>query len=112
MTDAVFDKGLQPERTLLAWRRTCLSFAVAGLILARYTLDRFGVIALLLGVAAAGLAVAAYAATAVGYRRVHESLHRDGRMRRGGVPFLLATLAALAIGASAAVSLVIAAVEL
>lgn len=107
MTDTVFDKGLQPERTLLAWRRTCLSFAIASLILTRYTADAFGAAGVLLGLAAAGLAVGAYVTSSVGYRRVHASLNRTGHTGRGGAPFLLATLAALAIGASAGVYLLV-----
>lgn len=111
MSEAVFDEGLQPERTLLAWRRTCLSFAIASILLARYALERFGFLAVILGLAAAGLSVAAYVMTSAAYRRVHESLLRDGRTGRGGLPFLLATLGALTVGASAAVCIAVAAVS-
>lgn len=102
-----YDPGLQPERTLLAWRRTCLSFAVASILVARYTIEEFGFIGLLLGVASAGLAVAAYVSASVGYRRVHDALHSHGRTGEDGLPFLLATLAVLALGAAAAAYLVI-----
>ncbi|MGO1770568.1 MAG: DUF202 domain-containing protein [Microbacterium sp.] len=109
---APFDPGLQPERTLLAWRRTCLSFAVASILVARYTIEEFGMIGLFLGIASAGLAVAAYLSAAVGYRRVHAALHAHGHTGEDGRPFLLATLAVLALGAAAAAYLVIEVVRL
>ncbi|WP_119696753.1 DUF202 domain-containing protein [Microbacterium halotolerans] len=107
-----YDPGLQPERTLLSWRRTCLSFAVGSVILARYTVEAFGVFGVLMGLAAAGLAVAAYFSAAYEYRRVHDSLHTYGHTGGDGKPMLLATLAVLAIGVAVAFFLVIAMVNL
>src|SRR5699024_21214 len=70
----LYDPGLQPERTLLAWRRTCLSFAIASLIAARFSANHLGIVAVVVGVLGAGLAAAAYFATVVGYRRAQHAL--------------------------------------
>lgn len=40
----VFDAGLQPERTALAWRRTCLAFLVASGVSMRVLPDRLGAV--------------------------------------------------------------------
>lgn len=42
MSRSLFDEGLQPERTELAWRRTALSFGVAALIAFRLLSQAFG----------------------------------------------------------------------
>lgn len=99
---AVFDPGLQPERTLLAWRRTCLSFAVGSLVAMRFALDALGTLAVVGGVLGAALAVLAYLLAATGYRRAHRSLTAQGALTRSGLPMLFATLAVLAIGAMGA----------
>ena len=55
MTD-LFDPGLQPERTELAWRRTALSLFAAGLLVAQLAVRDLGAVALaatLIGTAAA-----------------------------------------------------------
>ncbi|MCG7309787.1 DUF202 domain-containing protein [Brachybacterium sp. ACRRE] len=96
--DAVFDKGLQPERTLLAWRRTCLAFGVASLVGMRFTVGAMGILAVVVGVIGAGLAVLAYALAATGYRRAHHSLRGQGILARGGLPMLAGTAAVLVIG--------------
>lgn len=97
--DAVFDKGLQPERTLLAWRRTCLAFGVASLVGMRFTVEAMGILAVVAGVIGAALAVLAYALAATGYRRAHHSLRGQGILVRGGLPMLAGTAAVLVIGA-------------
>lgn len=43
----IFDPGLQPERTLLAWRRTLLSLTTAGLVGLRMLPERLGAWSLL-----------------------------------------------------------------
>ena len=46
---SLFDAGLQPERTALAWRRTALSLTVGSLIGARLLTEQWGGLALVLG---------------------------------------------------------------
>ena len=105
-TPELFDKGLQPERTLLAWRRTCLSFAVGSLVAARFTVELIGPLAIVLGVLGAGLSVAAYFVTAHGYHRSNAALARgEGSLPYGAWPMLLATAATLALGAACTVFL-------
>lgn len=96
--DAVFDPGLQPERTLLAWRRTCLSFGLTSLVAMRFTVETLGVFSVVAGLLGTGLAVLSYVLTASGYRRAHDSLHGFGTLSRGGGAFLCAAAAVLTIG--------------
>lgn len=101
----LFDRGLQPERTLLAWRRTCLAFAVASLVAIRFTVEIAGVVGVIIGILGAGLAIAAYFAATHGYRRAHTSLTRDGTLSHGAWPLALATAATLMLGAACTVFL-------
>lgn len=103
----VYDPGLQPERTLLAWRRTCLSFGVASLVAMRFVLEPLGIVAVFVGVLGAGLAVLSYALTALGYRRATVSLRTEDRLGRDGLPIVLATAAVLVVGAMCTVLVVV-----
>ncbi len=107
----VYDPGLQTERTLLAWRRTCLAFGVASLVVMRFTVEAAGVVAVFAGVVGAGLAVAAYVAAAVGYRRANTALHTTGELNHGAVPIALATASALVLGVACAGYLVLGALD-
>jgi uncharacterized membrane protein YidH (DUF202 family) len=100
MTD-VFDPGLQPERTLLAWRRTALALGVGSAVGARLALPVLGAGAVVLGLLGAVAAVAAYAAASRRYQRAHRALTAGGGLPTGGAPLALmaATAGALAIGA-------------
>jgi len=101
--ERLFDVGLQPERTLLAWRRTCLSFAVASAAAARASFEIFGLLSVVVGVLGVGLAVATYVAASAGYRRAHRTLHARNSSGTGGAPIVLATAAVLAIGVACAI---------
>lgn len=76
---SLFDPGLQPERTELAWRRTCLALGVGSLVAMRILPEAFGSGWWALGgvagiVASAGLWVAARRR----YRHSTRALERDG----------------------------------
>lgn len=102
MTDSPFDPGLQPERTLLAWRRTSLAIPVAGLVLLRLELHHFGVLAICLALAALLMGGMTYAAATRRYRRIHDSLTAGMEMPAAG---LALAFTALLVGCMACASL-------
>lgn len=97
----VFDPGLQPERTLLAWRRTALALGVGGVVGGRLALDVLGLAAVVLAVAVIAAALIAYLGAAERYRRTHAHLvSRAAGLPGGGVPLaiLSAGVGLLALG--------------
>lgn len=110
MSDAPFDAGLQPERTLLAWRRTSLSIGVGGLLFIRFAVEQLGVAAVVLGLLGVVLAAAAYVDAARRYRRVHGHLTASRPVPSAAIPislaaasvavFAVACLAWLAVGSA------------
>ncbi|WP_084038825.1 DUF202 domain-containing protein [Demequina sp. NBRC 110053] len=88
-----FDHGLQPERTLLSWRRTALAIAAGGAAGARVFADSLGPVSWVVGLAVVAVALGAYVAANRAYRRAVASLvHGSGLAPSPGVP-----VAALAI---------------
>ncbi|WP_374975820.1 DUF202 domain-containing protein [Microbacterium trichothecenolyticum] len=97
----LFDDGLQPERTELAWRRTALALAVGSLVAFRLLPSAFGDAWWALGGVAGLLATTwLYLSARRRYRRVNEVLRVEGdraRMPGGGVLGILAVFI-LAVG--------------
>lgn len=93
------DSGLQAERTLLAWRRTCLTLVVGCLVWLRVTAPAGGPVAVGIGLAAVALAAVTWALPGIRYRRwrSHPRGRPDG-FRIGGVPFLALAAAAGSAG--------------
>ena len=102
MSTPIYDEGLQPERTELAWRRTALSFGVASLVGFRVISDAIGnpswSIATLFAIVVAG-------AIWLGARRRHLqtngalSTGRAEDLPSGALPLVVASLtAAVAVG--------------
>jgi uncharacterized membrane protein YidH (DUF202 family) len=97
----LFDPGLQPERTELAWRRTALALAVGSLIALRILPVAFGnpwwVLA---GVAGLVVTGTLFLGARRRYRTVSDTLIRDGeRAAMPGARILLAlSLFVMAVG--------------
>jgi uncharacterized membrane protein YidH (DUF202 family) len=86
----IFDPGLQPERTTLAWRRTTLSLAVGSLIALRLLPPILGAWSLVAGIT--GVVLAAMIWILAGRRGgvVEQTLlHRRGQMPGGGLLLLV-----------------------
>lgn len=104
---ATIDPGLQPERTLLAWRRTSLSLAIGVTLAARYALELSAFLAII--GAAGGLAAVAlaYVLTARRYRRVRTSFHDPvATLASGGRSVTVLSAMAIIVCAAAAVFVV------
>ena len=89
----VFDPGLQPERTSLAWRRTALSLVAGSLAGARLLAPQLGPPALALGAAGAALGAWVWVAAGRRGRRVSRELLRSGSLQAGPHAGLLAATA-------------------
>lgn len=93
-----FDIGLQPERTLLAWRRTCLALGVASAVIVRFAAEAIGPAAVFLGLAGLTLAVGGYLHAARRYRNVHQRLHATGHTGTDGRALVFVAGSALVVG--------------
>jgi len=95
-----FDAGLQPERTALAWRRTCLALLAGSLVAARVLPELFGAWSALIGVAGAVGAGALLAGAHRRYRAHHDDLNRHGDRAPVAGGRMVAALASFAVGAA------------
>ncbi|UNK69945.1 DUF202 domain-containing protein [Microbacterium sp. H1-D42] len=102
--DRPFDVGLQAERTLLAWRRTCLALAVGNGAAIKYLSDALGVWATLLGVLGLVLSVVAWVVCTIRYRRAHTGLVSDESLIVSG---RLPAIVTAAVGAAGVAALVV-----
>lgn len=99
MTEGIADVGAQPERTLLAWRRTILASLVGISVAMRLTFAELGGIALAVGTVGLLAAVAAWVTTSVRYRRVHQAMSAGAaRLPLDGMPVAAGALAAGLLG--------------
>lgn len=74
MTESVFDRGLQLERTALAWQRTTLTLAAGSLVAGRVLLPVFGLASWVIGGAGLIVSVALFAFARRRYSRAHHHL--------------------------------------
>lgn len=101
----LYDAGLQPERTALAWRRTALALAAGSLVAVRVVPALTGPWALLPTGAGLALAVAILVLAHLRYRRLHRALveHRQPDRQPDGRLVALTGLATLLVGVAALV---------
>lgn len=76
--DTPLDEGLPEERTLLSWRRTALTLAIAGFALARLALDASAVLAGVLAAIAFALIVTVILRSAARYE-IHDPIKTGGK---------------------------------
>jgi hypothetical protein len=108
--DRLFDPGLQPERTALAWRRTGLAVAVGAIAGTRVLAPALGAGAVVIGLLGLALAVLLVVGSTRRARRVQVALLQDGCLASGPGGRLVATVcvACTGVGIAALVAVVVA----
>lgn len=102
------DPGLQAERTLLAWRRTCLTLAVGYLLWIRLLAGPLGAVAVIIGLVGLAAVAVSWTLPTLRYRRWHDHLREDPEgLRVGGLPMAVLTATAVSVGVLALVVVVV-----
>lgn len=102
----LYDQGAQPERTLLAWGRTCLASSVLLALVIKVAAATATPGWIVLAVLGLALPVIAWALAVVRYRRVHALLTRPGgpsTIPGGGAAMAFAATATVVAGVVALV---------
>ncbi len=94
---ALFDEGLQAERTLLSWQRTALAFVGASLLGIKVMADA-GPTVIALGATGASLGAVAYVIASVRYRTAQAQLVALGTAPRSGLALAAMSGSVLALG--------------
>jgi uncharacterized membrane protein YidH (DUF202 family) len=98
--ERVFDAGLQPERTVLAWQRTVLALGIGVLAGSRLLLPVLGVISYVLLAVGLAAVLGMFVAVRRRYKRMHVHLTQASRLSLPHGALLPAALA-LVVGLSA-----------
>jgi uncharacterized membrane protein YidH (DUF202 family) len=92
---AMFDSGLQPERTTLAWRRTAISLLVGSVVAARLLAGGLGWWAIAVGATGLTVAGTVWALAADRGRRATRALAENELMPGGGLLLFLGVFVAV-----------------
>ena len=103
----IWDRGVQNERTSLAWTRSILSCFGCALLLARLAANTSWIIGAVIALAALALALAAVRVSARRYRQAASALSADEPLPDGTLPAIIVALVLL-IGGAAVVFILVA----
>ncbi|WP_181062777.1 DUF202 domain-containing protein [Pseudoclavibacter sp. RFBG4] len=94
----VSDVGLQPERTLLAWQRTCLALAVAFAVALRLATPVLGPAAIAACAGGLVLVASGWVGASHRYRRNHRDLvGSSGALSTSALPIMLLAVSSVLI---------------
>lgn len=95
----LFDEGLQPERTLLAWQRTLLAVAVGCAVAARLVAPQVGIGGVVASLSGILLVAVTYLAVRRRYARINTSLRASDTLQLlSAWPLALLTLVTVVLG--------------
>lgn len=104
----LFDEGLQPERTHLAWQRTLLALGLGCAVSARLTAPHLGLVGVVVSLAGLAAVLVAYVLVRLRYRRINASLRSTRTLTLVSAwPLALVALATVGLGVLAAIFLVL-----